>query len=212
MNVKYFEGIVPKIIDKDIERFCKKINYKKKPIYIDVKPAKNTIINECFINVDKYVMEHGGSCINGWAIWLHPHCLLEAEFHAIYQDNMGNLVDITPHKGNLTQILFLEDNSLEYKGYSINNIRKNLSNSKLIDECINAWNEVFQITNAGENKYKHGEIILNEYQAKRYMYLDKIIQNNLFHFYKNLKLKPNDTCICGGGLKFIDCCKHDIEY
>lgn len=212
MNVKYFKGIVPKIIDKDIEKFCKKINYKNKPIYIDVKPVDGTIINECFINVDKYVKDNGGSCINGWLIWLHPHCLLEAEFHAIYQDKMGNLIDITPHKDNPPQILFLEDNSLKYEGYSINNIRKILSNSKLIDECIIAWNEVFQIINAGENKHKHGKIILDEYQSKRYMYLDKTIQNNLFHFYKNLKLKPNDTCICGSGLKFIDCCKHNIEY
>lgn len=211
MDVKYFAGIVPKIIDKEIERFCKKINYKKKPIYIDIKPANNAIIDECFINVDKFIKDNGGRCVNGWAIWLHPHCLLEAEFHAIYKDETGNLIDITPHKGNISQILFLEDDSLRYEGYSINNIRKNLSHSKLIDECIDAWNKLYEILNTGENKYRHGKINLNEYQSKQYMYLNSIIQNNLFHFYAKLKLKPNDTCICGSGLKYIDCCKHNIE-
>lgn len=211
MDVKYFAGIVPKIIDKEIERFCKKINYKKKPIYIDIRPANNAIIDECFINVDKFIKDNGGSCVNGWVIWLHPHCLLEAEFHAIYKDETGNLIDVTPHKGNISQILFLEDDSLRYEGYSINNIRKNLSHSKLIDECIDAWNKLYEILNTGENKYQHGKIILNEYQSKQYMYLNRIIQNNLFHFYAKLKLKPNDTCICGSGLKYIDCCKHNIK-
>ena len=106
MDIKYFEGIVPKIIDKEIEKFCKNINHKKKPIYIDIKLANNTIINECFINVDKFVKDNGGSCVNGWVIWLHPHCLLEAEFHAVYRNGRGNLIDITPHKGNILQILF----------------------------------------------------------------------------------------------------------
>ena len=212
MNIKYFKGIVPKFVSKDIEKFCKKINYKAKPVYINVKPAENAIIHNCFINVSNFIKENGGTCIYGWAIWLHPHCLLEAEFHSIYKDKNGNLVDITPYKDNIHQILFLEDNSLKYEGYSINNIRKNLSNSKLIDECIEAWNEIYNINNAGENKYKHGKILLDEYQSERFKYLDKLIQKNLFNFFANLKLKPNDTCICGSGLKFVDCCKHSIEY
>lgn len=100
---------------------------------------------------------------------------------------------------------------MEYKGFSINNIRKNLSNSNLIDECIDAWNEIYKIMNTGENKYKHGEISLVGYSAQRYMYLNKLIQYNLSLFYTNLKLKPHDTCICGSGKKFVDCCKHKIS-
>ncbi len=212
MDAKYFQGIVPKIIDKNIQKFCKKINYKEKPKFINVVPVNCAKINECFINVNNFVKENGGEIIYGWAIWLHPHCLLEAEFHGIYKDKIGNLVDITPHKDNLNQILFLEDSSLKYEGYSINNIRKNLSNSKLIDECIIAWNEIYNIQNTGKNKYKHGEIILDECQSERFIYLNRLIHNNLFNFFANLKLKPNDTCICGSGLKFVDCCKHNIEY
>lgn len=212
MDTKYFQGIVPKIIDRDIQKFCKKINYKSKPIYINVNPVKNAIINECFINVNNFIKENDGDIVYGWTIWLHPHCLLEAEFHGIYKDKIGNLVDITPHKNNLTQILFLEDSSLKYEGYSINNIRKNLSNSKLIDECIVAWNEIYNIQNTGENKYKHGKIILDKYQSMRLLDLNRIIQCNLFKFFTNLKLKPNDTCICGSGLKFVDCCKQSVEY
>ena len=212
MHVKYFDGIVPKVIDKEIICFCKKINYNKKPLYIDVLPAKGAIINECFINVDNFIKQNGGKCIYGWAIWLHPHCLLEAEFHAIYQSPDNHLIDITPHKNNLTKILFLEDSSLSYNGYSINNIRKNISKSKHIDECIAAWNELYNMLNTGKNKYKHGEILFENEEAQKICTLNEHIQYNLIEFYKNLKLKPNDTCICGSGLKFVDCCKHKTQY
>lgn len=65
MDVKYFKGIVPKIIDKEIERFCKKINHEKKPLYINVQPTENAAINECFINVNDFIKKNDGDCING---------------------------------------------------------------------------------------------------------------------------------------------------
>ena len=114
-----------------------------------------TEINNCFLNVQKYIENFGGNYLNVWAIWLHPHCMIEAEAHCVYQNVENNIIDITPHK----------------------------------------------------NKYIHGKIILNENGSSRYMILNNFIKENLTKFYATLKLKPNSECICGSGLKFIDCCK-----
>ena len=207
MDIKYFDAITPKQISKEVIKFCKKICYKSTPIYVTVSPKEMTKINNCFLNVQKYIENFGGNYLNGWAIWLHPNCMIEAEAHCVYQDIENNIIDITPHKNNISQILFLPDNSIVYEGFGINNIRQNLTKSKLIDDCINAWNEIYEILYKGKNKYIHGKIILNENDSSRYMILNNFIKENLTKFYATLKLKPNSECICGSGLKFIDCCK-----
>lgn len=191
MNVKYFKGIVPKQIDITVLDFCKKINPSCEPFYVNVVPAPGAIIQDCVHNVNKFVEIHGGSAITGWDIGLHPHCMIEAEFHVIYKDDNGNYIDITPHKDNISKILFLEDDSLTYEGCQINNIRENISKSKIIDECISAWNEIFDIQNSGENKFKNGLITIKGEQAQRLNFLNHFVNRKLREFYKTMRLKPS---------------------
>lgn len=208
MNVKHFKGIVPKQIDVTVIDFCRKINPGSEPFYVDVIPASEAIIHECVHNVNRYVKENGGTAVTGWDICLHPYCMIEAEFHVIYKNNNGHYIDITPHKENIDKILFLEDNSLKYEGYQINNIRENISKSKIIDECINAWNEIYYIQNSGENKFKHGLLNIKGEQAQQLVFLNNFVKRKLNEFFKALRLKPSDYCICGSGLKYADCCKN----
>lgn len=210
MDVKYFNGITPKFIDHKIENFCKKINYHAKPRYVDVSPMEDANIYECVQNVQIYINKYGGKPVLGWAIWLHPHCMIEAEFHEICLTTDNRLLDVTPHKNNNKLILFLEDYSLEYSGYQINNIRKNISNSVLIDKCIENWDKIFKIMNKGERKYKHGILNICGEDANIIMKLQKEIEEFLFIYYRDLKLKPNDLCICGSNLKYVNCCKNKI--
>jgi len=207
MDIKYFDGITPRQLDRIVEKFCKQINYSAKPQYIGVIPWEKSKINDCVNNVKEYLKNNEGSSVIGWAIWLHPHCMIEAEFHILYKSLNGQLIDITPHKNNIDKILFMEDQSIKYNDCQINNIRKNISKSKLIDSVIANWNEIFVIQNEGKNKYKHGEIIIEGEKAERMMYLEYLNQQLLANFFSTLKLKPNDTCICGSGLNFINCCK-----
>ncbi len=210
MDIKYFNGITPKQIDGIIDKFCKQINYSAKPQYINVQPWEKSKINDCVNNAKEYLKINKGNSVIGWAIWLHPHCMIEAEFHIIYQSDNGQLIDITPHKNNIDKILFMEDQSIKYNNCQISNIRKNISKSKLIDSVIDNWNEIFVIQNEGENKYKHGEIIIEGEKAERMMYLDYLNQQLLEEFFSKLKLKPNDNCICGSNIEFINCCKSKL--
>lgn len=207
MDTRFFEGIVPKQIDKTVEKFCKTVKYGSVPKYVNVYPWKDADINECVPNVNNYIKIHGGKAIMGWAIWLHPMCLIEAEFHVIYQNSERELIDITPHKGNPDIILFLEDDNLEYNGCQINNIRKNISKSKLIDKFINNQNIAFEMVNKGKFKYNH-LINLSKADMKIIAGLQEENDLYLYEFYSNLKLKPNDNCICGSGVKFVNCCKN----
>ena len=58
MDIKYFDGITPKQIDRIVEKFCKQINYSPKPQYIGVIPWEKSKINDCVNNVKEYLKNH----------------------------------------------------------------------------------------------------------------------------------------------------------
>jgi len=99
----------PQKITKEILAFCKDIDPKSNPIFVDVHPAREVRFNYCLTDVPEYAWQHGGEAIFGWIIWEVPGLLLEAEFHTCYKDEDGKLINITPKPDGERQILFLPD-------------------------------------------------------------------------------------------------------
>src|ERR1700676_161605 len=50
---------------------------------------------ECHVNVLHRVRHHGGKRVNGWVIW-ESQPFDEAEFHCVWQNPEGDLIDVTP--------------------------------------------------------------------------------------------------------------------
>ena len=163
---------VPEKIDKMVLSFCNKINQKQTPLFIKHQPEESNIELECIENVNKKVKEEGGERALGWAIWINHKVFIEAEFHAVYKNPENELINITPIESIKSEkILFLEDPNRRYKGYQINNIRKNISKLKEVDELIKNYNKVFELKNKGSRKFEHGEIILKDEEALYYQNL-----------------------------------------
>lgn len=68
----------------------------------------------CHGNVVHRVREAGGERVNGWMIWDHG-VFAEAEFHAVWRNPDGVLVDITPRQHGEEFILFVEDADLKIR-------------------------------------------------------------------------------------------------
>ena len=71
-------------------------------------------------------------------------CLAVGEYpwaHSVWQSPEGNLVDITPHDGGETKILFLRDETVVYSGKLIGSIRQPLTGSPLVAQLIQLMNE-----------------------------------------------------------------------
>lgn len=145
----------------------------------------------------------------GWAIWLVPKFLLEAEFHVIYKNKDNELIDLTPQEKGIDKVLFLPDYSIIYNGCQIKSKLKNISKTKMCDSYIKNFDEMFDILNRGDRKYCHGEISLSIEEANYYQNLALENKYILELFYSKLTLKPNEPCICGNNLKYVDCCKRN---
>lgn len=189
----------PKEITKQVMTLCDKINGEK-PLYIAVIPQKGAIINECFANVPNFVNAHGGKMLNGWAIWQMANILVEAEAHAVWQNEDGRIIDITPHIGNEEEILFLPDERVVYEEKNIDNIRIPLTDSPLVKEYIRLSEEKFKILSS----YKPHEQIASWELPERYFDMEKRLIELSIQFHT--KVERNDKCPCGSGIKYKKCC------
>lgn len=201
--------VVPRINDKEVRKFCKSINKNAEPIIIEIIPFEGVDILDCTENVKKYILKNGGSSVPGWAIWLEPKVLIEAEFHMVCKTTENKLIDITPRMEGFKQVLFLEDPSIKYENTQINNIRKNISKSILVDQLIKNCDEIFLLTNKDDLKHQHGEIILKDDDAELYEKLRNDNQAILINILSKIRFGPNDPCFCGSGKKYKQCCKND---
>ena len=61
--------------------------------------------------VREKIKREGGSIVFGWVIWEWPNVLLTAEFHAVWKDPKGALIDITPKPRRESSIIFVADKS-----------------------------------------------------------------------------------------------------
>ena len=80
------------------------------------KPISVTVIQDpCGLygwsadGVLEKIRHDGGSIEFGWVLWEWPTVLLTAEFHAVWKDPTGALLDITPKPGGESHIVFVPD-------------------------------------------------------------------------------------------------------
>ncbi len=152
---------VPESTSPEVIAFCKEISPSRKPIYLKIKKEASATTLNCFDNVQNKANQNGGKVRFGWIIWEWKDIMIEAEFHAVWMDSNGQLVDITPNGYGFKRILFLIDDNKIYEGEQVNNIRKALSDDPLIDEYIKLNDKLFCLMNIGMYQDRYGEVELN---------------------------------------------------
>jgi hypothetical protein len=104
----------PEQISPQICVFCEEIVPGQSPVLVPVRPDLDADHGECFLNVKQHQTAEGGGFQLGWVIWESPGLYLEAEFHAVWADPNGELVDITPKADGETEVLYLPDPNATY--------------------------------------------------------------------------------------------------
>ena len=130
----------PKLIKPYVLSFCRSI-CRNEPVWVSMRPLLDKPIDECFSIVPEHAIMSGGKQCNGWAIWEWPKVFIEAEFHCVWEDPAGELLDLTPKSDPTDKILFLPDSKRPYKGIRIENIRKPLSRDKDIERFLSLAHE-----------------------------------------------------------------------
>lgn len=196
----------PTSINENVLKFCKEIDSTTNPIFVEVVPTEDTLYNECYGNVEKQVKKNGGSIEYGWIIWEIPEIYLEAEFHAVWINNAGEYIDITPKKDGEKRILFLKDSKRKFTGELIDNIRKPLVDNAQTRTMVLVGKKTFEI----RKKYHKGNI--SEIPMVEIQNLEDFKIKTLLSELKRdmlggkIKISRNKPCPCGSGKKYKKCC------
>lgn len=95
----------PGIVTSKILNFASLLEADE-PDYIPVVHDPHGLYGWCSDGVHQKILADGGTIVFGWTIWEVPQVFLTAEFHAVWEDASGTLVDITPKPAGETKILF----------------------------------------------------------------------------------------------------------
>jgi len=161
----------PKLIKPYVISFCRGVVADPKSVYVPLRPLDGVAANSCFEIVPDYVAKHGGERVIGWSIWEWPRVFIEAEFHAVWRQPNGTLLDITPKVFPMPRILFLPDPVRTYKGRQVNNIRKPLDRDPAIKRFCELYTLIYRELNKGELAYYHGPMVasplVQRYKAEK---------------------------------------------
>lgn len=199
--------MLPNLTDIKFIRLLKKINSRHNPIFIPVVTEPYAVVSECFPNVERKIKRDGGNIIYGWQVW-STNLICEAEFHAVWKSDSGELVDITPKYPPVDTILFVQDDSIVYKGAQIDNIRINNTDNSLVNDFIDIQKALFKIRNKGSRAFS------NEYKLSRN---EALIYSNLESFSIDLcsyiysRGGNNTHCFCGSGETYGNCHRKKLD-
>ncbi len=204
-TLKLTVSFMPNGSDAEVIRLLDYMAAPFEPIELLIRPKKGAEISDCTNIIQEHIKEKGGKIVYGWQIW--KSCItVEAEFHAVWENNKGDLVDLTPKPNGFTHILFAEDDRIIYEGKQIDTIRLNITNNVLVDHFIECLQALYRLNNTGERAFlydKEFEDSLSDEEKTQ------IVSCNQLIGWLSLMIESGATqesvCFCGENVAYKDC-------
>jgi hypothetical protein len=205
--MKHFDRpVTPAEVSIDLRALISQLAPDREAVYVEVAPLESAAVDDCFPLVDHTVESRGGQAVVGWSLWELPSLFLEAEFHCVWRNPEGKLLDIAPKKSATSRILFLPDGRRKYEGRQVNNVRRVLSADPVLLQYLETFDAEFSLMNRGDRVAQHGEVHLVDDEASEY----HAIQSERAELYLHLlslfpKVGLYHPCPCGSGRKVKWC-------
>jgi len=191
----------PMEITGPVRKLIDKIGSEYEHEIVPVRPDPVAMPGNSYANVENKVAGDGGSLVYGWAVWLSD-VICEGEHHAVWEDEEGNLVDVTPSRVPVEKILFIPDDRFTYEGKHIANIRSSVVDNPLVDHIIllaGMKDYLLQFaTRVGDEQHHFSTFTGNVYN-----HYDTLFNNALLFFREGGKL--GSTCYCGSMKPYSNC-------
>jgi hypothetical protein len=198
--------IVPSSITPGVRSFARDVSGGADPCYVPLQVVSGAVPADCFNNVRRQIEREGGGIQLGWAIWMIPQVMIEAEHHAVWRSPTGKLVDVSVFHRPMKRTLFVLDSRFAEDGTPLDNVRKALVDHPLVHEFIDRGRrryEFLHVTNAdvpvGSN------IVMSKEDDARLFPNSKQFSMDFFNFAVTRR-RADDPCICGSERKFKRCC------
>lgn len=185
--------ISPVEITAPVQRLLDRIGSPFVHEIIPVKPEAGAKKGESVANVGQ---KAGGNLVTGWAVWLDEF-ICEAVPHAVWEDEHGDLVDVTPPRVPVTELLFVPDDR-KLSGA----IRVSVTDNPLADHLM-LLADMREYVAGFATRVNEDEINFNTYTGNVYNHYDALF-NNLQIFLANGG-KIGSPCYCGSLKPYSQC-------
>lgn len=194
----------PTEITNDVKRVLARLKTKNTPQQIPIRPENDCIPGSCFYNVERKVGRDRGKSRFGWAI-LQGSFICEAEHHAIWESDEGELVDVTPREDEMKEIMFVSDNDLVFQGNAIDNVRINVLGDPMVDDFIRIAETLSVALSKG--------VRVSELETRYSVNVGKIIgylieTKNLYVRHLESGGRFTTECFCKKGKAYKNCHRH----
>lgn len=149
-------------------------------VWVKSRPRADSVVQDCFKDVERQVAAEGGEIVYGWEIWEWPRIMIEAEFHAVWRSPAGELEDVTIKPDGESEILFIADSRRTYVGRQVDNLRLALWNHNLVHEYIRAHEAAFRLFD--DNRISELEASIDPDEYERLERLKIALQCKLMSF------------------------------
>lgn len=137
----------PAEITETLKEFCIDLCWSE-PTFIPVQSDQEGMYGFCNLTVAEKIKKEGGKPVHGWTIWEWAGVFWTAEFHMVWENPNGEMIDVTPKPDGETSILFLRDFSFEADFDFLNRpvsrrkrIRADEDRAGIVAEAIGKLNE-----------------------------------------------------------------------
>jgi hypothetical protein len=179
--------------DPFLDKLLSKMGCEFEPEDVPVRAENYATLLNCYPNVNEKVKRDSGKAHYGWLIHKTKY-LYEAERHAVWENEEGELVDVTPYEPAEVEIKFVSDNNWVYSGKRVDNIRVNRTTNLLVDDFIllaEAESQALSYSShISGNAYSIPELADTVAGHFRKLKLDLLD-------YINIGGKPYSACYCG---------------
>lgn len=100
----------PLEVTNALVQFCAALT-SSDPQYVPVVDDTHGLYGWCSDGVAEKIKFDGGTHAFGWIVWEWPNAIWTAEFHDVWKNPDGELIDITPKPGGESSILFVYDHT-----------------------------------------------------------------------------------------------------
>ena len=132
-------------INKHVRALRDRIASPLEPVFVQVQTRHDARSSECFEATAKHVAEFGGTSVYGWQVWEWPGILIEGEFHAVWKNPDGVLLDVSRKDEGENRILFIPDPRLAYTGETIDSIRIPIGKNPKIKQLISIKERFYRL-------------------------------------------------------------------
>lgn len=203
--MRWMVGRVPNLTDRRLQAFCASIVPLGEPVLVRVHSRSDAALNECLASAEAQVRDAGGSVAFGWRLTEFVATYFEAEFHAVWRQPSGGLLDVGRPPAPFPRIAFLADPGLVYRGCQIDNHYAPLSSHSAVAELIAALHDRYEFINRGERAAMHGRIVVDGAEADEVVAIDDRIRVALSQLGRRPEIQ-RAPCLCGSGLALQSCC------